>query len=347
MKNIQEGFWRVITEAKGNLRFWVRFSVIVSFLVAFVWLYVLHPVSFGATWQGRSYYLFFLWLAVLEWVWEGSSDTQLTGKSRLRVVVFAVTLTLPMVYVFVSNYLGLNAAVVNYFLSALYGGDRGYLWWAEQMPLTIEYLVFGGLWLVINWVAYGRRKLGEFSISASLLVIVGVVYLMDNLYPNGGFLVFQFPVLATATLASLVLNILGYATVVTPVTSGRYGNMPQLTVIQPRVSFNIAWPCAGVESLLIYTVTILLFLKKTGIPFKRKAIYFALGGVVTYFINILRIVSIYLIAINGGNVDAFHNYYGPLYSIIWIITYPLIIIGIQNLQRKKGYTQGKSTEFTG
>jgi exosortase/archaeosortase family protein len=96
----------------------------------------------------------------------------------------------------------------------------------------------------------------------------------------------------------------------------------------------IDWPCSGVESLLIYTVTILLFLKKSGISLKHKIIYFMIGAIVTYFINILRIVTLYVIAIHNGNWGIFHDYYGPLYSITWIISYPLVIIGSQALLDK-------------
>jgi len=84
-----------------------------------------------------------------------------------------------------------------------------------------------------------------------------------------------------------------------------------------EASFGIAWSCSSVESFLLYTITILLFLKKTTIPWKQKAIYLIIGAVVTYFINILRIVTIFVIAINNG-LDAawvFHNNYGLLYSV--------------------------------
>jgi exosortase/archaeosortase family protein len=100
------------------------------------------------------------------------------------------------------------------------------------------------------------------------------------------------------------------------------------------VRFGIAWPCAGVESLFLYTVTLLLFLQTFRIAKTRKLIYFIIGAIVTYLINILRIVSIYLIALNNGDWGAFHSYYGWLYSFLWIATYPLIILIIQTLISK-------------
>jgi hypothetical protein len=48
----------------------------------------------------------------------------------------------------------------------------------------------------------------------------------------------------------------------------------------------------------------------------------------------LRIATIFVIAVNGGNINPFHNYYGPLYSISWIIAYPLMIIATRSLRTR-------------
>lgn len=164
--------------------------------------------------------------------------------------------------------------------------------------------------------------------------MVGVLYTIDNIYPYGQFTPFQLLVPTTATLAAAVLGVMGYQTNLT--TSG---SMPRLTATDPTnplrtATFDIAWPCAGIESLLIFTVVALLFLKRMPISLKAKIGYFAVGAAVTYFINILRIITIFTIGMNGGDVQLFHFYYGPLYSIAWIVAYPLIILGSQSLWRK-------------
>ena len=86
------------------------------------------------------------------------------------------------------------------------------------------------------------------------------------------------------------------------------------------------------------------FLQQMHISWKAKAGYFAVGVVVTYFINVLRIVTIFNIGMQYGvessQVEMFHFYYGPLYSIIWIVSYPLIIFATQGLWRKM--RRGKS-----
>jgi exosortase/archaeosortase family protein len=115
--------------------------------------------------------------------------------------------------------------------------------------------------------------------------------------------------------------------------------MPRLTATDPvnplrTATFDIAWPCAGIESLLIFTVVALLFLKRMSISWKAKTAYFAVGAAVTYIINILRIATIFIIGMDSGDVQMFHFYYGPLYSITWIVSYPLLILGSQTLWRK-------------
>jgi exosortase/archaeosortase family protein len=167
---------------------------------------------------------------------------------------------------------------------------------------------------------YGTHGFRSYSISAFFLVIIGTVYIVDDVYPQGAFTPFQLIVPTTAYLAAGVLNLMGYRTL----WLGNLGGMPTFSAEDAYGNqsgyFSIAWPCAGVESLLIYTVVILLFLKRSAIPRWHKVIYFVIGAVVTYFVNVLRIVSIYLTSINRGDVGRFHNIYGPLCSISWIIS---------------------------
>jgi exosortase/archaeosortase family protein len=227
------------------------------------------------------------------------------------------------------------------------------------MPLAVEYFVFAALFNLIIFLAYGVKGIKDFSISAFFLVAVGVLYVIDDVYPYGRFTPFQILTTTTAGLAATVLNLLGYPTSISFMRDSYYGYMPSLKVLDPinqsltKAKFEIAWPCAGVEGLIIYTITILLFLKKTPLSWRERIIYFVIGAQITYFINALRIASIFVIAINSGwrpnymppEVMRFHNIYGPLFSISWIIAYPLIILvsralweKIRNCKTSKGMT---------
>lgn len=198
------------------------------------------------------------------------------------------------------------------------------------------------------FVARGSNGIQSYSISLSFLVIIGVIYVINNVFPFGKFTPFQILVHPTTVLAASLLNVLGFSTRIGVIDNHpTFGTLTQLraTDAQGRsAAFGIAWPCAGVESLLIYTVTIALFLKNSGIPFTQKAAFFVFGALVTYLINILRIVTIFVLAINGGDIGLFHDYYGQLYSIAWIISYPLIIVGVRAFWQKVIRRKSKTTE---
>jgi len=319
---------------------------VLSFIIPFLVLCSLYPKSFEGdptwegSWQGRFFYLFFLWLVSLEMIlsWEKLQTNKVNKLRSRRTIAFIIALLLPTVYVVVANYCGLNAIIADL-------AEQNNVPLAHLMPLSTEYFVFAVLFNSIILLAYGINGLKDFSISAFFLGIIGAVYMVDILYPFGRFTPFQILVAPTATLAANVLNLMGYQTSVFITRNSYYGPMPTLDVwdSQGRHSclFSIAWPCAGVESLLIYTLIILLFLKKTIIPWKQKIVYFVIGGIVTYFVNALRIAAIFVISIPCYSTQnewmRFHNIYGPLCSIVWIMSYPLIIIGSRILWRKIRY----------
>jgi len=293
---------------------------ILSFVIPFIILYFLAPLVFEKTWKGRMFYIFFLWLVSLELIlgWEKLKN-KLTRVQSTRTIAVILAVLLPTMYIVVANSYGL-IAIRSETLS-------------DVTFLPLEYLVFTVFFTLVVLLEFGLNGLKNFPISASFLGIIGIIYAIDNLYPQGSFSPFQIIVPTTATLAAKVLGLMGYHTI----WGGIQNGMPVLTAWGPQGSFGptaIAWPCSGVESLLIYAVTILLFLKNSAISWKQRVGYFIIGAVVTYFINVLRIVTIFVMAINGGDWMAFHNIYGQLYSITWIVSYPLLIIGSQMLWAK-------------
>ncbi len=314
---------------------------VLAFTISIAMLYLLDPNSFETTWQGRTYQFFFLWLCLLELIlnWDELQLIKLKKTKSIRSILFAVSLSLPTIYVIIANFFGLNATIFEWAMDSKVGEH-----WARLIPLSTEYLVFMGLFALIVVLEHGISGLKNYSLPVLFVGIIGGLYTVDNLYPWGRFTPFQMIIPATTTLAASVLNLIGYQTSTFTRISSQYGYLPYLTAQNSKgaATFGIAWPCAGIESLIIYTVTILLFLSKSPISWKQKTAYFVFGGIMTYFINALRIATIFVIAINASwrpdympqEVQRFHDYYGMLYSIIWIVFYPLIIIGSQTLWAK-------------
>jgi thaumarchaeosortase len=317
---------------------------LVAFAVPLLWLYLLSPASFESMWKGRTFQLFFIWLIALELIlgWESLQPSKTTKPFSAKTFAFVMALLLPTVYVVISKHLGLNDAITEV------SRQSGVATW-NSMALSTEYLVFAVLFCTIVFLQFGKKGLKDFSVPALFLGTVGVLYTIDNVYPYGQFTPFQLLVPTTATLAASVLNLMGYQTSLTSVA-----NMPHLTATDPAnplrtATFDIAWPCAGIESLLIFTVVVLLFLKRMPINWKAKTAAFVVGAAVTYFINVLRIAAFYPIGMDYGEgseqVHMFHNYYGPLFSIAWIVSYPLLILGSQILWRKIT-NRGSNKELT-
>jgi thaumarchaeosortase len=325
--------------------FLLKVLPLAAFMVPMAAVYLANPfdaglnvsaqASFELMWKGRTFQLFFIWLISLELIlgWENIAlKNNLQNKTRLAL--FVAALVLPSLYVLL-EFLGLNNAL------AAWCSQSGVAF-SGSMPLAIEYLAFSAMLLLLTLIGYGKKGLADFALPAIFVALVGVIYTIDNMFPYGQFTPFQLLVPTTASLAGGVLGWMGYSVVagVEALTG-----MPTLAVTGAAGSatFAIAWPCAGIESLLIFTAVALLFLKRMNLSLKAKAGFFVLGAAVTYLINILRIAQIFILGMQYGEysaqVDAFHYYYGPLYAMAWIIAYPLILmaatLGWQKFKRPR------------
>jgi len=350
--------WAVslVRKLRGKTDFFLKILPIFAFVVPMLILYFTeniaypyYPNTFEMTWKGRTFYLFFIWLIFLEIAlnWEDLQLQRLKQSGPKKKLAFALALLFPTIYTVISNFSWPSLLTLNPLLPSTAGGGTfnfgglnvlivkwvwSYITFRDWMPLAIEYFVFGVSFAVIAATQYGLAGLKKFVVSPFFMIAVGTIYTIDNAYPYGYFTPFQAMVPLTANLSASVLNLLGYQTK----WGGTALGTPILTAWNSEgiASFGIAWPCAGIESLLIYTVVIALFLRNNPMPLWQKAVYFLFGAFVTYFLNVLRIVTIFLIGIHNGNWMLFHNYYGALYGASWIISYPLIIVGSQALVRR-------------
>ena len=295
--------------------------------------------SFQLMWKGRTFQLFFIWLIALEFIlsWE-TINLKISKEKQHQTLRYLIASLLPSLYIIAENYFGLNGAIANL-------AHKAESPLPSSMPLAIEYLVFSGMLCLIAFLYFGKKGLIGFALPALFVALIGVLYTIDNVFPYGAFTPFQLLVPTTATLAATTLGWMGYGTVL-----GTESGMPTLQVSGAlgTAKFAIAWPCAGIESLLIFTAVALLFLQRIPMSWKAKIGYFAVGAAITYFINVLRIDTIFTIGMQYGEtspqVQDFHFYYGPLYSIAWIIFFPLIILLSQMLWHKFKTKKSASAE---
>ena len=289
---------------------------------------------FDLTWKGRMFYLFFIWLLILETIldWEVIIEKQPTFQNRFRTFLPYIFAAIPTIYVLSVNFLGLNQTILN-FGQALHIRSGDFL--NEHWPLSVEYLILVSFFIFATWLAHGLSGLKSFSISLSLLAGIGIVYLFDTVWPFGTFKPMQLLAVPTAACAAALLDLLGYnVTLLYPVSDPESGTFPLMTVSNRGISVTrgIAWPCAGVHSLLLFTLITLVFFKKTTMQRDRKIVFFLIGAAGTYLTNIFRISSFFTISIHYGEKagNTFHDSYGELYFVAWMFLYFITIVTIQS-----------------
>ncbi len=338
---IAQGFRKLSEVKKGRLHLLLLSSFFIPIiLILFLDFFNIEAFDsfnqkfmFDLTWKGRMFYLFFIWLLLLESIldWEVIVEKQRIFQNRFRVLLLCIFAAVPSVYILSVNFFGLNQIILNLGQALQIRPD----FINEHWPLSFEYLIFISFFIFATWLAYGLAGLKTFSISLSLLAGIGVIYLVDTIWPFGTFKPMQLLAVPTAACAAALLDLLGYnVELIYPVSSPEYGSFPLMTVRAggETVRANIAWPCAGVHSLLLFTLITLVFFKKTTMQRERKIIFFLIGAAGTYLTNIFRIASFFTISIHYGPKagEVFHNSYGELYFIAWMLLYLMIILAVQS-----------------
>ena len=294
---------------------------------------------FDLTWKGRLFLFFFFWLFVLVSFSEHRTLERIMAarsRSRLKLLLIFLFALIPLIYILGVNFLGWDQAIISV-------GDalRGEYWKVNTVyyensltgdwPLTLEYLVFAFSFLITILLAYGRKGLKVFSFAVAIVLGIGIIYLIDTMYPAGAFTPFQALALPIVACAAVLLEFLGFNFYLTFTPALESMPVIVMNIQGDMVPTNVAWPYAGVHSLFLYTVFILLFFWKSDISGFRKAIYFVVGLVGTYFVNVLRIVTYFVLLVGQGREVAlvFHNVYGELYFFSWMLLYILLIFSIQ------------------
>jgi len=293
---------------------------------------------FELTWKGRMFLLVFLWIFVIESAMDWKQFVDEKPKNRYIIIASLICALIPIFYVLATNFFGLDLTVLQIghdvfgilsFTSTNEPWDFLHLYW----PISCEYIVFAVFFISAVLLAYKVKGLKTLSISLSLLAGMGVAYIFDTIYPFGVFKPLQAFALPTAAVTAALFDLLGYTVrLVFPVYAVE-SYLPSLTVTMggKTVSATIAWACAGVQSLFLYLIIILVFFKKADISAFRKLAYFIIGLFGTFFVNVLRVFSIFIVGLNYGQAAGmnFHNTYGEMYSVIWILLYILLIGCIQ------------------
>jgi thaumarchaeosortase len=182
-------------------------------------------------------------------------------------------------------------------------------------------------------VFFGWRAIPK--IINAIVISAGMVifFLLDALFPYrtlGWLQVWaEFIVAAVGFLAWVSGQpVFGYGNHLTIL--GKYGTW-QLQVF---------WPSVGVESMLIFSLVMIVLAVKLSAPARRKIIYAVLGAAGTVFLNVVRIfmISYYGVccATSSEGLDAFHNTVGQFLYPMWVVAYLYIVLEIEKRLRGNG-----------
>lgn len=296
--------------------------LVVFFSVPIMLLFVFVPSTFEVSWKGRVPYLIFIWLVILEIFLSRHERAEFDFITKLkqvnlRFISGLIALAAPTVFTlwqFVGE--GRESVIL---LGQLVGAPSPERWW--HWPLAFETMLFAFFFILSVWLLQNRNGLRRFKVSLFFISAVAIFFMADSFSYRGVAWFFQLLVPPVVSTAAFFLNMLGYPTTTTTYADGylllvrKAGGYP--------MNLLVYWPCAGVHSLIIYTIVILLIFKNAEISSKRKIVYVVIGAVGTFMVNILRIVSIGIIGANTGLEASrlFHKYYGELFFVFWIAVY--------------------------
>jgi len=287
---------------------------------------------FELTWKGRLFYLIASWLILVESIFR----TEKKGE-RIEWKTFAVSIAfalIPLFYVISVNFWGLDKFI--YDLGEKIGSNFSVKEWFLPIgwPIAFEYFVFGICYAISLAVVYRRQTLSTYGIPLTIILGWGTFYMLDNFYPEATFKPFQFLTVPTAGFAVSFLYLIGLTPVMSfhPNWDAPYVKLMELDPYGENPTALIAWPCAGIHSLFLYIVIMLFFLKDLAMSRVKKFSYFLVGFVGTYFVNVFRIVSWFLVHLYYGKeaADFFHNNIGELYFFGWMLLYLAIIVLIES-----------------
>ena len=186
------------------------------------------------------------------------------------------------------------------------------------IPRTPSDVGFGLIDMLIAFVSvciafYGLRGFKHFKLPIAYLVILIVGYQLENRITEVAFLQ-NF----LANLITSMLNGLGISA---------YANGNLVTVQRVGQPLAIDANCTGIKGILAYGSLAVLMILDVEATNKSKALSTAIGFIGTFLVNILRLLTIFLVVYFLG-IDAgmaVHIYLGYSLFIVWVLLFWTIV----------------------
>jgi len=302
-----------------------RDELLILAAVPILFLFAVAPQTFELSWAGFGklgragllFVLFFLAFDLLDFE-KGKISWTKRQKVATALVVAAATVYFVEVglgqeltnFIYsIGRSLGASGDVSNSFLMA-----TDYIAMSIYLP-TLTAVVFS--------IGAIKRAVTPIVFSLGMLLF----YMLDAFFPYGSLGPLQFWANFIVAGVAFLAKVFGL-----PI----YGFTNHLTIngLHGYYRLVVYWPSVGVQSILIYSVVMIVIAAKLQAPAVRKFIYAAVGIAGTVFLNVVRIFTIsyygYVYATSGQQLDAFHNAIGEVLFPIWIVVFLVLILEIED-----------------
>ncbi|MEM3004604.1 MAG: exosortase/archaeosortase family protein [Candidatus Bathyarchaeia archaeon] len=290
------------------------------FLIPLITLLLIDPDHFILGWNegaGAGFLFAFIFLT-LEWYdVRRLAPLNMTGK---RLIGTAASVTIISAYFVVVYALGHSSLV------AQAGAQFGYVSTPQILSWTrmLDYILYAIYIVVIIALSLGISRIRNFPTPIVFLFGMAFILLLDATFPYGSMQPLQMlmqPILAVVvfmlTTAGVKVDLIGYESIAV------WGQKGFLFI-------NMYWQCAGILSMTIYFLVILVLMVKLQTSARRKLAYAAVGAAGTFFVNIVRIfLIIYYGAFIDVNLRMFHESIGEVLFTLWIVVYLLAVTTVE------------------
>jgi thaumarchaeosortase len=288
-------------------------------------LFALAPGTFELSWAGfgklgrGGLFIILFFLAFELW------DFRKTAKPRLDRRHVTVTVAILALGLF---YFG-AAGAASWFTDLIYSvgkalGAAGEV--SNSWLMATDYSAMTVYLIALSIVLFAVRAIRAIITPIVLSIGMVIFYLLDAFFPYGSIGPLQFWANFIVAAVGILSKIFGL-----PI----YGFSNLLTINGTHGFFRLAvyWPSVGVQSMLIYSLVMILLAAKLDSPPRRKVIYASIGVIGTIFLNVVRIFIIayygYAYAYTGQELDAFHNSIGEILFPIWIVAFLAIVLHVE------------------
>lgn len=294
----------------------------IPILVAFAFA----PDTFGLSWAGfgklgRGGLFFVLFFLAFELM-----DFRKIAKPRLnrtRKIAIVILVGLALFYFGAITAVGQFTDSV-YWAGRILGASGEV---SNSWLMAVDYMVLTLYVMGLAVAFFGARSI--LSILAAVVFSAGmlIMYLLDAFFPYGSLGPLQFWANFVVAGVALLSKIFGL-----PI----YGIGNMLTILGKHGTYRlyVFWPSVGVQSMLIYSLVMILLAARLVAPAKRKLVYAITGVAGTIFLNVTRIFIIayyaYVYATSGADLDAFHNSIGEFLFPLWILAFIIIVLNIES-----------------